>query len=366
MRTNNIPVSIMAAALATAQLQAFVTPSVALAETMDEAYLNSATSVHRQVTPWASVEGQYPGIVVKVSVQVIATKECSQFWVVDNFLTDELSRQGFTLILEGNEAPQSLPVTSTSTVAVEPRISDDGKTLGFNVKTGLAAGQTAGIQYYLVSPHTMVLGNQDFPLSQWIVEKDNGAFAHFGTVSKSIVIPADPKLNVIVRTGDAYANGNLTVMLDTLGGDQLGNVVIAKKYANALGSQLPTPQRDGYTFQGWFFDSALTQPLQAENIPSYDFTLYAKWAQAEATQTGVLSATTETPEQTKQTTGGAAQGNQANQTNSGTATGRGAGSSSGTKSDLVATGADQTMAVIVASASVMTGLSVLVLRRLQK
>lgn len=366
MRTNNIPVSIMATALAASQLQAFVVPSVAMGVEWNETTLGQSAHVTRQVEPWSSIEGQYPGTVVRVSVQVSATQECGQFWVVDNYLTDDLAKQGFHLLMEGNMAPQSLPSSTSSVITVQPRISTDGKTLGFTVPR-LLAGQTAGIQYYLHSPHTAVTGDELNNLADWIRAKDSSAtpkFAHLGTVSMSLTIPADPKLNLLNNTGDAYADGTLTVSLDTLGGNQLSPLTIEKRLANALGSQLPTPAREGYDFKGWYFDSALTQPLQAESIPSYDFTLYAKWDQAENSPTGVLGSTTETPEQATQSN--AATG-QTNQVATGSAARGTAGStSSAKKGDLVSTGENQTMAVIVASASVVTGLSVLVLRRLQR
>ena len=40
---------------------------------------------------------------------------------------------------------------------------------------------------------------------------------------------------------------------------------------------LPTPVREGYRFDGWFTDSALTEPFTARVMPDRDTTLYAKW-----------------------------------------------------------------------------------------
>lgn len=361
MRNNNIPVSILATALATSQLQAFVVPSVAMAADWDEAALASSTSIVRQVFPWETVTGQYPGTKVKVTVQVTATQQCGQFWVLDPYLTNDLEKQKFKLVLDGNEAPQCLMTQQTNTISITPLISDDGKTLGFQVPSMLA-GQTVGIEYYLTSANNFrVLGNDEQSLSNWLLETDpaTSSFAHFGRATKQVTVPMDPKLHSVESTGDAYSGGTLTVTLDTLGGDALDNVTIQKRYANALGSQLPTPTRAGYVFQGWFFDSNLTQPLAAENIPSDDFTLYAKWAQDVPAPTGVLSATSETAEDTKQTNGQAT----SNQATGNKST---SGNSTAKKGDLVPTGADQTVAVIVSSVSVIAGLSVMVLKRLQR
>ena len=42
-------------------------------------------------------------------------------------------------------------------------------------------------------------------------------------------------------------------------------------------SQPSNPTRTGYTFNGWYSDSGLTNPYTFSTMPAYDFTLYAKW-----------------------------------------------------------------------------------------
>ena len=41
--------------------------------------------------------------------------------------------------------------------------------------------------------------------------------------------------------------------------------------------ELPTPERLGYNFQGWYLDTALTQLCNPDDITSGNITLYAKW-----------------------------------------------------------------------------------------
>ena len=40
---------------------------------------------------------------------------------------------------------------------------------------------------------------------------------------------------------------------------------------------VPTPEKAGYTFEGWYTDSALTKPFDADTAITKSITLYAKW-----------------------------------------------------------------------------------------
>ncbi|MCK7488540.1 MAG: InlB B-repeat-containing protein [Bacillus subtilis] len=44
------------------------------------------------------------------------------------------------------------------------------------------------------------------------------------------------------------------------------------------GLTLLDPEREGYTFLGWYTNTALTTPLVATNMPANDLTIYAKWS----------------------------------------------------------------------------------------
>ncbi len=64
------------------------------------------------------------------------------------------------------------------------------------------------------------------------------------------------------------------VTYDTKGGSALVADTIA--YDSTL--SLQTPTRDGYTFDGWYEDDALTTPLSYTNMPAMNMTVYAKWS----------------------------------------------------------------------------------------
>ena len=53
-------------------------------------------------------------------------------------------------------------------------------------------------------------------------------------------------------------------------------------YEVTLESWTPTPQKQGYTFEGWYEDEALTTPAQNTYVLTGDRTLYAKWTAGQA------------------------------------------------------------------------------------
>jgi hypothetical protein len=289
MRVNNIPISIMATALATSQLQAFVVPSVALAAWDDTTLGNSAT-LNRRIEPKTDNDTQTPSTSVTVKIQLTATSECGEVWVSNQYMTQDLRSQGFKLVTEGADAPKSL--TDQGAIPVQPVVSDDGETIGF-VVSHLLAGETAGIQYCLISEgNTTVQGSPGKTLVEWLgeTESQTNALSHFGKLSMNTSNPESSQ--------DSGANQ----------GD------------NPEATSSPEE----------------TTGAVPENTPA---------ATPQATVTPEVA--TQTP-------------NGKNTTN--VASGR-----SATQTDLLKTGvnpASQTVAVIVSSASVVSGLSVMVLRRL--
>lgn len=68
-----------------------------------------------------------------------------------------------------------------------------------------------------------------------------------------------------------------SVRFETFGGNIINDTQIS------FGSQVtsvPTPTKDHAFFDGWYFDSELTQPITAFDMPAEDVTLYAAWVDA--------------------------------------------------------------------------------------
>ena len=68
-----------------------------------------------------------------------------------------------------------------------------------------------------------------------------------------------------------------SVRYETFGGNIINDTQVS------FGSQvtsIPTPTKDHAFFDGWYFDSELTQPITAFDMPAEDVTLYAAWVDA--------------------------------------------------------------------------------------
>ena len=90
--------------------------------------------------------------------------------------------------------------------------------------------------------------------------------------------------------------GGFKVNYDTNGGSQLNSDSVCIGCNPELAAQLPTPKRDGYSFEGWYSDKELTKKVNGTTVNSVpkvrikdengclgkyeDVTLYAKWTKS--------------------------------------------------------------------------------------
>ena len=75
----------------------------------------------------------------------------------------------------------------------------------------------------------------------------------------------------------------------TNGGEHLSDETKSSKWTKDY-EDLPTPEREGYTFAGWYWDLRLTEPVTGDvKVDKTTVTLYAKWTGEKATpdETGV-------------------------------------------------------------------------------
>lgn len=68
------------------------------------------------------------------------------------------------------------------------------------------------------------------------------------------------------------------------------DVVETQSVFSGSSSYIKTPTREGYNFDGWFYDSELTSPYSAGDSITSDISLYAKWSLAEITVNFHISA----------------------------------------------------------------------------
>lgn len=71
-------------------------------------------------------------------------------------------------------------------------------------------------------------------------------------------------------------NHRVSISFESNGGSEVSSIFIGKDGSINLPNE---PQRDGYSFDGWYFDTAFTEPYSFETatVKIRDFILYAKW-----------------------------------------------------------------------------------------
>ena len=89
------------------------------------------------------------------------------------------------------------------------------------------------------------------------------------------VIGADGKTIVKLY----YDRSSCTLTFNSMGGSAASS--ITKRFGAKL--TLPTPNKTGYTFDGWYTDETCTTPFAGATMPAESLTLYAKWAPREDT-----------------------------------------------------------------------------------
>ena len=131
-----------------------------------------------------------------------------------------------------------------------------------------------------------------------VVEQQTGGIVNCGINNLSVVIYAKwIKANILCPL--PIDGGSFRISYETNGGNSISNVTVAVGAEPTQFGKLPTPTKEGYEFAGWYYDEALTNPVNAEYNASVkhiewvnengceytknvDVTLYAKWIEKPA------------------------------------------------------------------------------------
>jgi len=115
----------------------------------------------------------------------------------------------------------------------------------------------------------MNVNRDGYTLTGWYVSYDYGVsierywdFTNDVVAGDSVSLYADWSVNYYAFTYE-YNDGSLPYTEYYPYGTEFYNLVV--------------PSRDGYVFDGWFFDSGLTEETDSVVMPAHDVTLYAKW-----------------------------------------------------------------------------------------
>ena len=99
-------------------------------------------------------------------------------------------------------------------------------------------------------------------------------------IPSDILITVTATVNVTGASGGHGSGGSsssrtqYTLTFDAANGSEAGTIKVNK---DGTVSELPVPIKDGYKFDGWYTDEALTVPFTSETKVTSDLRLYAKW-----------------------------------------------------------------------------------------
>ncbi|WP_341301325.1 InlB B-repeat-containing protein [Lysinibacillus sp. FSL H8-0500] len=126
---------------------------------------------------------------------------------------------------------------------------------------------------------------QGHTFAGWYTDRDEKWDFAVDVVTKNITLYAQWKVisnPPPVSNDNGNNNGNdhslpakVKITLHTNGGTALAPIDMAY---NTKISDLPVPTREGYRFDGWYQDEALTKPWVADTVLRENISLYAKWA----------------------------------------------------------------------------------------
>ena len=110
------------------------------------------------------------------------------------------------------------------------------------------------------------------------VDKSNNCIYIYSSKFSTYAVAYDT-----VRSSSGGGTTRYTVKFDTNGGSSVSSATVTK---NAKVAEPKTPEKDGYTFGGWYTDREFAEKYDFESKVTKNFTLYAKWDKHDDEQPG--------------------------------------------------------------------------------
>ena len=130
-------------------------------------------------------------------------------------------------------------------------------------------------------PTTYTYGNA-IDLSKYIPDRPGYEFVTWLDVDGKETTEISAGTSGDITIAALYKTGRFAIIYKNIEDAEMPENYVKIKEPNKQVSDLPTPTREGYTFEGWCLDEDLTETV--ETIDAYDnkdITLYAKWSENE-------------------------------------------------------------------------------------
>ncbi len=267
--------------------------------------LNLGTADEGAVSIGVQIKGPNPNDVTVTGNTITAPNDPDTKSIAVDITTtgkgESHSITGNTISAEG-----SSKFDSAVRVLLSSAIPDEEGSLDITVSGNTVTNAQKGV--YIMAGSEGARDRQ-LTLTGTINEDDFQGLSRADILAADLELPNQPITDSVVWTHDpepSYSSGgNMNNAYRVLFND--GSTTLSVQTDLSSGDKLTkpeTPVKDGYTFAGWYKDSACTQAWDFETGISGDMTLYAKWTAAgssgetEATPTATSTAVT-TPQPTK-------------------------------------------------------------------
>ncbi|WP_342558914.1 putative Ig domain-containing protein [Metasolibacillus sp. FSL K6-0083] len=225
------------------------------------ASINAMTGVFT----WTPTEAQGPAsytFTVRVSDGALTDEESITVTVNEVNTAPVLAAIGNKTVDEGS----LLTFTASATDADLPENSLTYSLLG--APTGASIDATTGV--FTWTPST----TESLKEYTFTVKVSDGSLTDEEVITVTIKMVHGNNSTIDVPGSTGTAVNALTITLHTNGGTAIAPIDIS---SHTKVGNLPVPIREGYRFEGWYQDEALTKRWEEETILRENISLYAKW-----------------------------------------------------------------------------------------
>jgi uncharacterized repeat protein (TIGR02543 family) len=272
----------------------------------DSFTLHNPTKLGYTFTGWTGTDLDTSTISVTISTSSTGNREYTANWQLANFSvtfssnggTGSMSNQSFTYNTAQNLTANTYTRTgytfagwsTTSNGSVE-FVDEASYTIGADNVTLYAVwtANTYSVSFNANGGSGDAMSNQTFTfgvaqnLTANVYTRTGYVFAGWSTtVSGSVQYADGASYSTSASNVTLYAVWSAnqhTITFETNGGADIENLQVA--YNSNV--QLPTPTKDGYTFDGWYYDEGLTSKADLTTMPDENLVLYAKWTKVNST-----------------------------------------------------------------------------------
>ena len=181
-----------------------------------------------------------------------------------------------------NKANDAIYVEGTTTYTIFAKWTAKTYTINYNAKGGTITGDTSFTKTYgtAITTNLATPTKAGYTFNGWFTD-DNTFNTPYNKANDAIYVEGTTTYTIFAKwTAKTY-----TINYNPKGGTIAGDTSFTKTYGTAITTDLVTPTKTGYTFNGWFTDdNTFNTPYNKANDAIYvegttTYTIFAKWTE---------------------------------------------------------------------------------------